>query len=303
MTRQTVRTQPINAEYSPWIAASGLLAFAAAMGIGRFAFTPLLPMMQAEGLLSVSEGGLLASVHFFGYLLGTLAAARLQLDPRTMLTGSLVLIAASTAGMGLTDEFSAWLVSRFIAGVCSACTLVAVSMHIVRQLAGIGQIRAQGWVFAGVGAGIAFVGIAALGMMLKQVMSGDGWLVFGAVTLAVAAFVSLQQRNCDDPAAKPAHTHTLRVPLSWPILMAYGSAGAGYIIPATFLPVMARDLVADPIIFGWGWPVFGAAAFVSTLIAARLYATFTNIKIWTGSQFVMAAGLILPALYTTSARF
>lgn len=73
--------------------------------------------------------------------------------------------------------------------------------------------------------------------------------------------------------------------------------GAGYIVPATFLPVMARDLIADPLVFGWGWPIFGAAAFLSTIVAARLYATFANLQIWTGCQLAMAAGLIAPALY------
>jgi hypothetical protein len=48
----------------------GLVSLALAMGIGRFAFTPLLPMMREDGLVTIMEGGFLASVHFFGYWLG-----------------------------------------------------------------------------------------------------------------------------------------------------------------------------------------------------------------------------------------
>ena len=46
--------------------------------------------------------------------------------------------------------------------------------------------------------------------------------------------------------------------------------GFGYILPATFLPVLARSVVDDPRVFGLAWPVFGATAALSTLLAARL---------------------------------
>ncbi|MCK5364104.1 MAG: YbfB/YjiJ family MFS transporter, partial [Gammaproteobacteria bacterium] len=80
----------------------GLVALALAMGIGRFAFTPMLPLMQDDGLLGVSSGGLLASGHFLGYLMGAMSAARVRLAPRSMLQLSLLLIGISTLGMGLT---------------------------------------------------------------------------------------------------------------------------------------------------------------------------------------------------------
>ena len=51
---------------------AGLLALAVAMGIGRFAFTPVLPMMQADLGLSLAQGSWLASANYLGYLLGAL---------------------------------------------------------------------------------------------------------------------------------------------------------------------------------------------------------------------------------------
>ena len=45
--------------------------------------------------------------------------------------------------------------------------------------------------------------------------------------------------------------------------------GFGYILPATFLPVLAREVVDDPQVFGLAWPVFGIAAALSTFAAAR----------------------------------
>jgi membrane protein implicated in regulation of membrane protease activity len=54
------------------IAAAGLVSLAVAMGIGRFAFTPLLPMMLADGVLDLPTASWLASANYFGYLVGAL---------------------------------------------------------------------------------------------------------------------------------------------------------------------------------------------------------------------------------------
>ncbi len=57
----------------PWaVALAGAVALAVAMGIGRFAFTPLLPMMLAEGALDLHTASWLASANYLGYLAGAL---------------------------------------------------------------------------------------------------------------------------------------------------------------------------------------------------------------------------------------
>ena len=153
----------------------GLIALAIAMGIGRFAFTPLLPMMRDDGLVSIGGGGLLASVHFLGYLAGALSAAGLPASPRVLMRTCLIAIAVATAGMGLTDQFTFWAVLRFLAGVFSAWTLVLISNHWVKQLTEAGRTDLHGWVFSGVGAGIALAGIGCVAMMASGLASAPGW--------------------------------------------------------------------------------------------------------------------------------
>lgn len=80
--------------------------------------------------------------------------------------------------------------------------------------------------------------------------------------------------------------------------MGIGMMGAGYIIPATYLPIMAQQVVSSPMIFGWSWPIFGTAAAISTLFTARLHQTFSNRKIWIASQLIMAFGLLVPAVWS-----
>jgi hypothetical protein len=60
---------------------------------------------------------------------------------------------------------------------------------------------------------------------------------------------------------------------------------------------MARRAVADPAVFGWAWPVFGAAALASTLLAARLSSVLSNRRIWALGHFVMAFGVAVPLVW------
>jgi hypothetical protein len=72
--------------------------------------------------------------------------------------------------------------------------------------------------------------------------------------------------------------------------------GFGYILPATFLPVLARSVVDDPRLFGLAWPVFGATAALSTLLAAGLMKGATRLRTWAACQLLMGVGVLLPAL-------
>lgn len=280
------------------VALAGFLILALAMGIGRFVFTPILPMMRDDGLLTVSQGGLLASAHFLGYLMGAVSAAWISVSPRSLMRFALIAIAAATLAMGFDAGYGVWLVLRWLAGVCSAWVLILVGSHYVKFLALHGGTRHQSWVFAGVGAGIAAAGLGVLGLTVAQAGSALAWQSIGVVSLALA--VALSWLMGSELPAEPAagdHRGKTGAPFDWNAITAYGAAGLGYIIPATYLPVMARELVSSPWVFGAVWPVFGSAALISTFVAAGLHRRFSNRNIWSGCQLVMAAGVFLPALF------
>lgn len=280
------------------IALIGLAGLAVAVGIGRFAFTPLLPMMLADGTITIPGGGLLATVHFVGYLMGALTAARMPVSPRALLPASLTAIGLATLAMGLAGEFWLWLALRWIAGVASAWVLVLIGTHCVNALTEAGRADRQGWVFSGVGAGIAVAGLNCLVMMATGVSSGDAWLIFGVLALVVAAAIRVKL-GPEVPAVRPSRSKRIaeRTPIVWSAVLAYGTAGVGYVVPGTYLPAIAREIVPSPWLFGWGWPVFGAAAFVSTLASAALHRRFSNRRIWSVSQISMAGGLLLPVAF------
>jgi sugar phosphate permease len=117
-------------------ALAGLAALAVAMGIGRFAFTPVLPMMLRDAGLSLAAGGLLASANYLGYLLGALSAMAVRIRPERAIRGGLLAIGIATLAMGLPLPFAAWLLLRLLAGVASAWVLISVSAWCMESLAG-----------------------------------------------------------------------------------------------------------------------------------------------------------------------
>src|SRR5262245_29570363 len=102
------------------VALAGLIALAVAMGIGRFAFTPILPMMQDDAGVSIAMGGWLASANYLGYLAGALSVIWWRIDATTGIRVGLAAIGLATLAMGLAHHVAAWLVLRALAGVASA---------------------------------------------------------------------------------------------------------------------------------------------------------------------------------------
>jgi hypothetical protein len=167
-------------------ALAGLAALAVAMGIGRFAFTPLLPMMQREGLVTLAGGGWLAAANYAGYFVGAVAALFLRARAATAIRAGLLAIAFSTFAMGLHEGLVAWSAWRGIAGIASAWVLVFGSAWALERLAR-GAPSLGGLVFSGVGAGIAFAGLASLGLMLSGLGSAFAWTFLGASALLLTA--------------------------------------------------------------------------------------------------------------------
>jgi len=275
----------------------GLVALAIAMGIGRFAFTPILPMMQEDAGLSLAAGGWLASANYGGYLIGALSAIGMRVRPTAAIRIGLLLIGASTVAMGLEHRFVVWVVLRAVAGVASAWVLVFVSSWALDQFGALGRSNLSGAMYAGVGTGIVVAGAVCLVLMGIRAPSAAAWMTLGIVSLAfTAAIWPLVQ-----PSPAAIGTATSTVPQSkrwdaefWRLVLCYGAFGFGYIIPATFLPVMAKEIVSDPGLFGWAWPIFGAAAIASTLFAAQWGRTTSHRSVWIIASWLMGVGVVVP---------
>ena len=278
------------------VALAALTALAISQGIGRFAFTPILPMMQQDAGLSVEDGGWLASANYLGYFLGALWAVRLSIGTSAAIRTGLAVTGLSTIAMALHGGFVLWLVLRAVAGVASAWVLVFVSAWSLERLSQLGRADLGGVAYAGVGIGVVVAGAGCLFAMGAGASSSVAWAGLGAAALAATAIIwPVFGASAQRADARAVGTERRATDFWW-LVLCYGAYGFGYIIPATFLPVMAKQVIADPAFFGWAWPVFGAAAVLSTFAATRAARRFSLRAVWAASHIVMAAGVVVPVV-------
>ncbi|HJR11785.1 MAG TPA: YbfB/YjiJ family MFS transporter, partial [Rhodanobacteraceae bacterium] len=185
--------------------------------------------------------------------------------------------------------------------VASAWVLVHVSAWALERLLVLQRPQVNGVVFAGVGVGIAGAGLLCMALMDARIDSARTWETFGVVSALFTAVVWTAFRDSGVPEpVRMERAHVRRVhwsPDRVRFALCYAALGFGYIIPATFLPAMAHRYITDPAVFGWAWPVFGAAAALSTWAASRWLHAMDNRKLWAISYVLMAIGVALPALW------
>ena len=259
------------------IALGGLIALAAAIGVGRFVYTPILPPMVEALRLSGSLAGLIASANFLGYLIGALVAATpVVAGPRRFwLVGALAVSAITTGGMGLTQSLPLFLLLRFVGGVASAFVLIFASAIVLERVAVAGRAGLAALHFAGVGTGIA-VSAAMVAVLLHAGGSWQSlWLASGALSVAAAlAATVLLRHGGPSPLAARGGVGQGSSRSLLRLLAAYGLFGFGYVITATFLVAIVRGTPEIRSLEPAIWVTFGVAAAPSvafwSLIATRL---------------------------------
>ncbi|MFD7205771.1 YbfB/YjiJ family MFS transporter [Streptomyces sp. NPDC059893] len=281
---------------SPWpTVLRGAAALAAAMGVGRFAYTPIMPLMHAQAGMADSLGASLATANYLGYLAGALlgiAAPRLLRSAAALRTGLLAL-AASLALMPMTHDGGAWWALRLAAGAASALVFVIATSALLAGLAAHAE-HMTGWAFGGVGAGIALSGLTVVAV--QQAGSWQtAWAACAALTvlLSAAAWV-LVPRAAAGAATAPAERPRTR---RWftALLASYVLEGIGYIIAGTFL-VAALQQGAPGWIGSGSWIVVGLAALPSCALWMRLARRMSRPALLTISLSLQAIGIALPAL-------
>lgn len=295
----------------PWaIALSGLAALAVAMGIGRFAFTPLLPMMLHDGDVTLQQGGWLATWNYIGYFAGAVACLFLRLDAARMVRWGLVATVLLTAAMALPGGMVAGVLWRTAAGGASAVVLVYTTTWCMQRLAETGRPALGGFIFCGPGLGIAITGLSAFAMVAAGWTAAWGWIAFAVLGCVLVAAVwpvfrparPLGEAKRAAGGAEARHGRRLGTE-AWVLTVAYGLAGFGYIITATFLPVIARQAMPGSLWADLFWPLFGASVAAGALTAVRIGVGHDNRVLLAAAYTMQAVGVAIAALWPTLAGF
>lgn len=288
------------------VAIAGMVALSVAMGIGRFAFTPILPMMLHDGSLTLAQGSWLATGNYVGYFLGALACMAVRGDAARLIRVGLVATVLLTAGMGVLQGQPAWLLLRFAAGMASALVFVFTAGWCLHRLTELGHAALGGIIFCGPGLGIAVPGLAASGMVALGWHATSAWMAFGVLSALLSAAVwSIIRPEGHAPAASaPVASGTapgLDAPTS-ALTIAYGLAGFGYIITATFLPVIARKVLPAgsvwPDLF---WPMFGAGVALGAFLSTRISLARDNRSLLATAYAMQAVAVAISIVWPTVA--
>ncbi|WP_336778117.1 YbfB/YjiJ family MFS transporter [Pantoea sp. USHLN256] len=283
------------------VALSAFLSLVVAMGIGRFAFTPQVPLMIHDHQLTLTSASLVAALNYLGYLFGSFDAmrARHRVEWRLQagVWGAVVLTLLSACVSG------PWLhgLIRFLIGWASGWAMVLLAAWASDQLHHHGRPGMLAAVFAGPGTGIFISGMLAVVLHASGVSAAFAWAAYGVLALlliaAIARFLPRSgQLHRPDQAAAPL---VLNGDLKR-LVLSYSLAGFGYILPATFLSQMAAARFPDSAFAQFVWPVFGGAAVIGIVlgILTRHWGSSHRrlaIVLWAQALGVIAA-IVLPGL-------
>jgi len=274
------------------------------LGVARFAYTPLLPLMQQQTALEDASGGMLAAVNYLGYMAGALLAANLtdlKLKDRLYRLG-LILAIVSTVGMALTENLYLWALWRFIAGLSSAGSMLIASALIMHWLLRHKQRAELGIHFAGLGLGIALAAVLVELMLSLQLDWRSQWqyLALVGVLLVIPAWCwlpapAVAAAATQATAAEPSPTKRfLRL-----MLASYFCAGYGYVISATFIVTIVERM---PGLSGSGnlsFIVLGLAAAPAVMLWDLIARKSGYLKAITLALLLQLLAILLPLLVSS----
>ncbi len=278
------------------ILGGGILGMMVAMGIGRFAYTPILPLMERDLGLSHAETGSLASFNYVGYLLGALLCTFCPklLKNMPVNVGALAASIATTLFMGAFASPLWWGMLRFMAGIASAILFVVIAVEVAEALAKRGESGIGGALYGGIG-----LGIALSGFLVPQLDKLGGWrrcwLGMGliALLLALTGLFLAQKRSATPPLDHVQGVVKGKISGIGRLATAYCFEGFGYIISATFIVAMVGKTPGLEQYGSLSWVAVGLAAAPSTVIWQQVARKFGVKQAAMLAYAIQTAGILL----------
>ena len=277
---------------------TGTAALALAIGIGRFTYTPILPFMLEELNITKTQGGLIASWNFFGYLCGSILSIFSIFTKRIkfIFFVSIVFSILTTFLMSINDEIIFFIIVRFISGLSSAFVLIFGTALILPSIQKFGKKSLSTSHFMGVGFGIVISSILVtilgnLGFHWSDLWIGVALL---SVILAVPIFIytpneTFQQSYSQNSKYKNNFGFSL-------ITISYGLYGFGYVILGTFISAMARETTGLESTEMYVWLLVGLAGIPMVLFWPWFGKKISNDLALFLACVIMGLGILMPVL-------
>ncbi len=293
----------------------GVCALVLTMGVSRFSYTPMLPIMQEETILGIASGGWLATIHYLGYLFGVLATLKTESlkSRQTFYFFGLLLSVISTFMMALAENFLLWSLARFIAGFCGAAGIIICAGLVMQWVTeNTSQTPQMGKLFAGAGIGIVLSALSSMVFNLFHLKWNEQWLAYGVIGLFLffPAWILRPKLTVDKEKVDiNLHQHKkiksdnldTRPRDFYKLLTMYFFAGFGFVVSATFTVAIVKTNPQIGSIGDFVWLLVGLSSVPSVVIWDKVERNFGMLKALCFALGFHSISLFLTAFYSNLA--
>ncbi|MBF0659767.1 YbfB/YjiJ family MFS transporter [Psychrobacter sp. NG25] len=279
---------------------AGICSLIVTVGVARFSYSLLLPVMQKGAGLTELGGGWLASTNFMGYMFGVLLAASMHnLNYKYHLHRVyLILSVVTSAAMVLTTDITTWAILRFLAGTCASGGFIIASGLILKWLVKNNHRAELGIHFAGAGLSIV---ITSLLFEAMQALSADWqqqWLAISvlAIIFAVPAWLWMPHPSTESNNQEVIKDNPPSKTFKSLMMLAYFCAGYGYAVSSTFIVDIVESVKGLQGQGGFVFLLIGLAATPAALIWDRIARRFGYLRTLIAAYLLQIIGIILPAI-------
>jgi len=282
---------------------SGICSLIVTVGVARFSYSLLLPIMQDNAGLTESSGGWLATTNYMGYMLGVMLAASLNnLHHKYYLHRVyLILSIITSAAMVVTTDIITWAVLRFIAGVCASGGMIIASGLILKWLVKNNHRAELGIHFSGVGLSIIVTSLLVETMLAMSASWQQQWLALSvmATIVAIPAWLWMPHPSLNGQMENGVKDNPPSKAFTLMMLLAYFCAGYGFVVSSTFIVDIVENVDELQGLGGLAFILIGLAATPAALIWDRIARRIGYLKALLAAYILQAVGIILPALNDT----
>ncbi|MEJ6080060.1 YbfB/YjiJ family MFS transporter [Vibrio sp. 1-Bac 57] len=284
---------------------AGICSLIVTVGVARFSYSLLLPIMQDGAGLTEIGGSWLATTNFMGYMFGVLLAANLHnLHYKYNLHRIyLILSVVTSALMVITTDIVIWSVLRFIAGVCASGGFIIASGLILKWLVKNNHRAELGVHFSGAGVSII---VTSLLVEMMVVMSADWqqqWLALTvmAVIFSIPAWLWIPHPFVDGQIDSDIKDNPPTKTFKSLMMLAYFCAGYGYVVSSTFIVDIVEDIEGLQGLGGFAFLLVGVAAMPAPFIWDRIARGTGYLKALIAAYILQAIGILLPVFSDSAA--
>jgi len=279
---------------------AGIIGLFIGVGVARFSYTSLLPSMLEDEILSLTFSGVLASLNYAGYLAGSIFAIFIK-DINTKVKYfkiGTVLCILTTVIMGISTNDIIWSIGRIFAGFGTAMVLVVGAAIVMMKLNYDDKTKAMGIYFSGIGGALALSDIIS-----RYVLSISSWQNSWIILTIIGAFASLYplyilsfDKKINANNEKHPINKSLFSPFVLILIVAYFTAGVGFVIQGTFLPTILKSIPGLEIVAGLSWLLVGLAGIPAAIIWMKLAHKYGSINVIIIAMLIQILGILIPTM-------